>query len=99
MKTRQDYERALQLIGEIIRAWDPYRLLAAGAPRDEFDGDIARLATHIPRIRTADDAARAISSVFSDAFGPEDFQLDRCREVGRILYDRLVQEGFVAGAG
>ncbi len=99
MKTRQDYERALLTIGEIIRAWDPYDLIAEGAPQDEFDAEIAQLTTQIPRIRTVDDAAQAISTVFSEAFGPDNFQVENCREVGRILYDGLVRSGFIGSAG
>ena len=99
MKTRQDYERGLLIIAEIIRAWDPYDLLAEGAPQDEFVAEIARLATYIPRIRTIDDAAQAISTVFSEAFGPHNFGVENCREVGRLLYDRLVRDGFVGTAG
>lgn len=40
-------------------------LVAGGAPRDEFDAEIARLVTRVPHIHSADDAAREISEVFS----------------------------------
>ncbi len=96
MKTRHDYERALASIGEVIRSWDPYALLREGAPQDEFDAQIAKLAVHVPRIRTAEDAARAVSCVFSSAFGPDDFDVDSCREVGKLLFERLERDGLLA---
>jgi len=98
MKTRQDYERTLASIGEVIRSWDPYALVREGAPQDEFDAEIAKLATHVPTIRTAEDAGRAVSSVFSSAFGPEDFDVDSCRDVGRLLFERLERDGLLAAA-
>ena len=89
MKTRADYETAIEVVGSVINAWDPYSLLASGAPRDEFDAEIARLVTRVPHIRSPDDAVREISSVFSAAFEREYFTVPDCAEVGTRLFARL----------
>ncbi len=64
-------------------------LLAAGAPRDEFDAEIARLATRIRYIHSAQDAAREISAVFSDCFSPEESPAYSCAQIGAKLFDEL----------
>ena len=35
------------LVTRVIAEWDPYALLAGGAPRDEFDAEIASVATQV----------------------------------------------------
>ena len=35
------YMRALEVVGSVIHDWDPYGLIAGGAPADEFDSEIA----------------------------------------------------------
>jgi hypothetical protein len=64
---RQKYERMWDVTAEIIRSWDPYGLLAGGAPADEFDREITTLVTEIPRIKSAADAAQAVSRIFGRA--------------------------------
>lgn len=98
MKSRDDYKKALPIIGTVIRAWDPYSLLESGAPNDEFDFEIARIATHIPTIRSASDATQAISIVFSEAFEPENFTPDKCAQPGVELFTLLQKAGIVPPA-
>jgi hypothetical protein len=98
MKTRAEYEKALAVIKSVVHDWDPYRLLETGAPEDEFDGEIAGLATYIPRMRSPMDAAAAVSSVFSSAFEPHLFTPQDCSEVGAKLYARLLAAGFLVDA-
>jgi len=97
MKDRRDYKDALHVVGDVVRAWDPYALLAEGAPEDEFDAEIAQLVTHVPRMHSAADAAQAISAVFSKAFEPQLFSPAACATPGADLFDRLVDAGLVAG--
>ena len=98
MKTLEDYNRAIQIIGELIWEWNPYCLIDEyGPPKDEFDPEVARLCTFVPRIKTREDAAEAVSSVFSEAFEPEYFRPDSCADIGARLYDALAQAGLLAG--
>jgi hypothetical protein len=94
MKTQSDYQRALKIVGEVVRAWDPYSLLENGAPSDEFDPEIALLVARIASIRSAHDATQAVSSVFSAQFEPGDFPVEACAETGAALYARLVASGL-----
>ena len=80
----------------MIDSWEPYRLLANGMPSDEFEPEIRELVGSIPRLRTQADVVSAISSVFSRWFEPTEFKTEDCGDVGRELYDLLVQEGFIA---
>jgi hypothetical protein len=89
MKTTADYKLALQLVSSVINEWDPYELLAIGSPRGEFESEIARVVALIPRIHSAQDAARAISDVFSSAFDKETFAAEDCAEVGLRLFQAL----------
>jgi hypothetical protein len=89
MTTRADYDSAIDIVGAVINAWDPGALLASGAPRDEFDMEIARLVTRIPHICSSAEASREVAAVFSHYFGPEQFSVDSCSEVGARLFDAL----------
>ena len=83
------YRTASAVVREVIHEWDPYSLLAGGAPDDEFHSEIASIVAQIPRIAGKNDAVHAVSRVFSSAFEPERFGLEDCQSVGRELYLRL----------
>lgn len=95
MRTRADYDRAFAIVRDAIHAWDPYRLIAGGAPADEWDSEIASVVAQIPRIRSQSDAAHAISRVFSSALEPEGFGPEDCARVGRRLYSSLCEAGLL----
>jgi hypothetical protein len=95
MKTKSDYKRAMEVVGSVIHRWDPYSLLAHGCPRDEFDSEIASVVAQIPRIVSAHDAARAVSTVFSSAFQHEGFSPEDCAAVGGELFETLREHGLV----
>lgn len=95
MQTRHDYERAFEVVREVIHKWDPYGLLEIGAPAHEFDHEIARLVAQITHITSDADAANAVSRVFSQAFHPEGFGPLDCAEVGSHLFRALTASGLV----
>ena len=97
MKTTAEYKLALQVVGTVIREWDPYSLLKAGCPNDEFDAEIASVVSQVPRIKSAQDAAQALSRVFSSAFEPEDFKPQDCRDAGTKLFEALSTHGLLPG--
>ena len=97
LKTADDYARACTITKQVIDRWDPYALLASGAPSDEFASRAADVVRHIPAMRNSQDAAQAISEVFSDAFEPEHFQLAQCREVASELFEALRKAGLLSG--
>ncbi|WP_189454552.1 DUF1871 family protein [Cognatilysobacter bugurensis] len=80
---------ALEIVGRLIRAWDPYSLIAEGAPADEFGDEIAKIVARIPRCRDVEDVAKAISAVFSDAFEPGGFSPVDCFEPAQEIYMAL----------
>src|SRR5437762_245604 len=95
MKDKAQYKLALQTVGTVVRAWDPYALLAGGAPTDEFDAEIASVVTQISRIKSSQDAAFAISRVFSSSFERAGFTPEACMDVGEQLFKALSDKGFV----
>ena len=95
MKTKADYKLALQVVGEVVRTWDPYCLLAGGCPADEFDSEIAGVVAQIPRIKSAKDATLALSRIFSSAFEAERFAPDECAAEGAKLFAALSANGLV----
>ena len=89
MRTPEEYKRAWAVVVRVTHEWDPYGLLQLGAPADEFDGEITAVLSQVPRIRSADDAARVISQVFTAAFEPKGFTPEDCADVGRRLFRGL----------
>ena len=95
MKTKADYKRALEVVGKIIREWDPHSLIASGSPVNEFDSEIATVVAQVPHIKSADDAALAISRVFTSSFEVGQFTPDACAEVGSKLFVELSAQGLI----
>src|SRR6476661_5261198 len=73
LKMKTNHELALQIVGAIVREWDPYSLHASGCPDAEFGSEIASVVAQIRRIKSETDATHALSRVFSSAFEPERF--------------------------
>jgi len=96
---RAKYQQMWDITAGIIKSWDPYGLLGAGAPGDEFDHEIASLIAQIPRIHSAADAAQAISRIFSSSFDAHTFSEEECSEVGQRLYAALGEQGLIYAAG
>ncbi len=95
MKTKKDYKRAQLVVREVIDAWDPYALLAGGAPKDEFTEEIDLIVRHLPEIKSEEDAIKAISDVMTSAFVPKDFTPDKCSVVGKKLFARCTEEALI----
>lgn len=89
------YKRAIEAVGAIVREWDPYGLIACGAPSDEFDSEIAAVVTQIPRIKSEKDAELALSRVFSSAFEAKRFTHEACTEAGKKLFAALSASGLI----
>ena len=90
MKDRRDYNKAIDIVGSTICAWDPYCLLSEGAPSDEFDDQIAKIAARAPGFRTSSDVARAISDVFLASFGQDEkFTPSDCSEPAEQIFREL----------
>ena len=92
---KREYEKAFDAVRGVIHEWDPYSLLAGGAPDDEFDSEIKAVVRQLHRIRSANDASHVISRVFSSSFEPEVFQFEHCQSVGERLYEVLVERGIL----
>src|SRR5688500_11592741 len=97
MSTGANPQRAFAAVRTVIHEWDPYGLLGSGEPLDEWDGEIASLVKQIPRIHSHNDAAHAVSRVFSSAFQPKGLSPEDCAEVGRRLYASLADAGLLTG--
>ena len=93
--TRPERAKILDAVRSVIHEWDPYGLLAGGAPDDEFDGEISAVFRQLDRIRSSRDASHVISQVFSSSFEAELFQIEDCQSVGERLYEVLAQQGII----
>jgi hypothetical protein len=89
-------KQMFSLVRGVINRWDPYTLLAGGAPEDEFENEVALVISRIKTIKTEKDAAIALSEVFSEAFEPENFTLEFCHQAGRDLFHELKKANFLS---
>jgi hypothetical protein len=92
---RVKYQEIWDITADVIRKWDPYNLLAGGAPRDEWDSEISSVVAQISRIHSPSDAAAAIARIFGSSLERSNFTPASCSEVGGELYARLKERGFV----
>jgi hypothetical protein len=92
---KKEYKRAVDVVGQLIRAWDPYALLEGGAPADEFKSEVAAIVRQIDRINSPGDAAEVISRVFASSFCDRDlFTPIKCFEIGERLHAALIEQGL-----
>lgn len=87
--------KSAELVRTLIHEWDPYALIAGGAPDDEWDHEIAKIVEHLAYIHRPEDAVLILSKIFSDAFIPEDFPPEACQEIGERLYYLLKEENLL----
>jgi hypothetical protein len=90
------YQQMWDVTAEVIQKWDPYELLAGGAPSDEWDSEISSVVAQIARIHSPSDAAEAIARVFGANLEREAFKPEACSQVGAELYARLQERGLIA---
>lgn len=95
MNTRGDYKKAFAIVGNAVRAWDPYSLFAEGAPHDEFDDEIARIVSRIRQFHDAGAVAFALATVFSDAFGSSRFAPADCQTPADRIFNELRNAGLL----
>ena len=93
LRARQ--KRIWQVTEQIINGWDPYGLLNAGAPPDEYVAEINAIVTKIDQVQSEEDATRLVARVFSYYFEPEKFTPAFCREVGENLFAALKREDLL----
>jgi len=98
MRSRNDFDAALHIVGSVVRSWDPYSLISSGVPTDEFDLEIAKIVALIPSISSPSTAAAALSTVFSAAFEPELFSPVQCSIPGQELFAKLAAAGLAPQA-
>jgi hypothetical protein len=92
---RREYEAALSVVQSVLASWDPYCLLEEGAPADEFEAEASALVPRLLRGASSEDAAMAVSEVFSKAFGSSEFSSAECAAVGERLYVALIASGHI----
>lgn len=92
---KRSYREMLSLITSVINEWDPYNLVGGGAPKDEFEAEVIRVAAQIPHIKTAEQLAEVVSRVFSAGFAPDPFSIDSCAPVANRLFAVLQAHGFL----
>lgn len=98
MKDRCEYEKAVEIIGSAIRTWDPYCLIAEGAPIDEFDGQIAKITARIPGFHSPEGVAQALSDVFASSFGPDAFSAADCSAAAQQIFSELGRANLLPAA-
>lgn len=88
-----------QEIKDIIKAciheWDPYGLLGAGAPKDEFDKEIERIVDQLEHMTSTTATTHVISEVFNRAFCTEHFSPTKCSLVANKIYTGLNDLGYI----
>jgi len=96
IRSKLDYEHALDLVRAAISAWDPYRLVEGGAPPDEFDSEIAEIVRRSRQITTPADAVTVVSEVFAAAFEPKYFSGESCKAEGARIFEMLDSHGYLS---
>ena len=67
---------AHQNVKVLGRQLDPYSLISEGAPKDEFDQEVAKILANLPKCSSGDDLNKLMLDVFFDQFNerlPHDF--------------------------
>ena len=98
-RSTAEYGKTMQVIGGVIRKWDPYSLIAGGAPANEFDPQVSSLMTYVDKFRSREDVVNALSAVFSRAFDPAKFTPAYCAAPGSEIHEELIRHGLIKRVG
>jgi hypothetical protein len=98
-RSTAEYGKTMQVISGVIRKWDPYNLIAGGAPANEFDPQVSSLMTYVDRFRSREDVVSALSSVFSRAYDPSKFTPAFCSAPGAEIHEELIRYGLIKRVG
>ena len=83
---KHDYQEIVHIVMEALNEWDPYELIEAGAPENEFTEEATRITAKIEKTETPIELAHVISEVFSRSFDNDVFSVEECLPVAsRIL--------------
>ena len=86
---KHDYQEIVRIVIQALNEWDPYELIEAGAPENEFTNEATRIAAKIQKIETPAELARVILDVFSSSFGSDVFSTEECLPVASRIYRDL----------
>lgn len=86
---KRSYRELIEIVVAVINEWDPYDLISAGAPDNEFANEVPQIAAKIHEINTPTELAEVISNVFSKSFGPKFFSVTACMQVADKLFAEL----------
>ena len=84
---------AYTIVRESIHRIDPFNLLEAGAPDDEFDSVIVAIYSQLKSCNTSEDIANTIARVINKDFS-ENFKPQTFIEESEIIYEALVKNGL-----
>lgn len=76
------------VITDEVKRWDPFGLVAGGAPDDEFNIEVARIQKGLPLIESPEGLAETIQTVFLKSFNNK-FPLDDCMQVADKIWNRI----------
>lgn len=93
--TKRRIAQATEICRQVVNRWDPYDMIANGAPQSEFESEIASIVRQINRIQSRNDAVHVVSRVFSSSFNRETFDLNACALVGADLHNQLLHAGLL----
>lgn len=89
------YREAIAATTAVVNDWDPYGLIAGGAPKDEFEIEVSRVVAGARDVRTPEAMAMVVSEVFSSSFEPDRFSVEACQPVASRLFEKLRTSGFL----
>jgi len=86
---KQSYREIVEIVTTVVNEWDPYDLISAGAPDNEFSHEVTQIVAKINTINTPIALAGVISSVFSKELESESFSIEECMPVASRLFTAL----------
>jgi hypothetical protein len=95
MKTRKEYDDAFRIVRAAVASWDPFGILGGGAPKDEWDHEIARLLPKIQRALTPADVAREIAVAFGESIEGTPISAEEIDDVATGIFVRLKTAGLL----
>lgn len=85
---KHEYREIVDIVMKALNEWDPYEVIEAGAPENEFTEEAERIVAKFKRAKTPTELAHVISNVFSRSFGSDVFSTEECLPVAsKILGD------------
>ncbi|HZH61965.1 MAG TPA: DUF1871 family protein [Metabacillus sp.] len=81
--------KQFSIVKEVIDEWDPFNILVKHCPDDEYDEEIKDIVEVLPKVKDAEELAKAINQIMYKAFDKDFKKSKDCLMIAKEIFKLL----------